>query len=486
MINSSFSIRGRVSRFLFVLAIGMTQLVAFAVVATAAEPTVPLYRYQTKTGLDAYAAMPAEIEAYDKLGKQADDPQNGFIFFRRLMMVGQVYITKVPGTLPLLTLFKDTDQGRKYFYTTEIDEAVILQKNGWQPGIFNKGIACYVATKPQAGTIPVYRLQQPDGVDIIYAFGNKERQMLAHLKEEKIAFYAWATAVPPSSGGTPKSYDFPELKPDLSVGDIKEVQAKSVTFVINNNGGEKPIPANTFTVQISAKNADGNAAWFEQQPIAQIIKHQTPTTVTVNTDHDMRGLKIRLLVDAMNKVEESNEQNNLSAYVDGPIFLVTGGVIIKPSSTPIILPAPSQTQLPAPPAPVVVDLSLRQALYNNGTNTQKVNTQARYVAAGKTITLKKSEAVSCEGDRCTFNLGFFVFRNGAQGELSTYAIIDGEIAIVGNSLSFQQGATTQSLVLPCKLKVGVNKLTVTVDPYKKTAETNENNNQFEVTIIVEP
>jgi hypothetical protein len=486
MIKNIFSIRSRAGRFLFALAAGVLQFSGFAVVATAAEPTVPLYRYQTKTGLDAYVAFPAELESYDKLGKQTDDPKNGFIFFRRLMSVGHVYITKLPGTLPLLMLFKDTDLGRKYFYTTDIDEAVILQKNGWQPGFFNKGVTCYVATKPQAGTIPVYRLQQPDGVDILYAFGNKERQMVSHLKEEKVAFYVWATAVTPASEDKPKQYDFPELKPDLWVGNIKEVQAKSVTFVINNSGGEKLIPANTFTVQISAKNADGNAAWFEQQPIAQAIQPQTPTTVTVNTDHDMRGLKIRLLVDAMNKVEESNEQNNLSGYIDGPIFLVKG-VITKPSSTPIILPVPSQNQLPTPPAPVVWDLSMRLALYINGTETQKVNKQAKYVGAGKTITLKKSEALSCEGDRCTFNLAFFVFRNGATGELSTYALISGEtLGSVGNSLTFPSGATTKDMVLPGKLIVGVNKLTVTVDPYKKLAETNENNNQFEVTIIVEP
>jgi subtilase family serine protease len=42
------------------------------------------------------------------------------------------------------------------------------------------------------------------------------------------------------------------------------------------------------------------------------------------------------------------------------------------------------------------------------------------------------------------------------------------------------------VVFASKLKVGENHLTVEVDPYKKTAETNENNNRFEVTIIVEP
>ncbi len=473
-----FSILVRTSQLLFAAAMGLTYISAPASAAVAAEQTVPIYRYQTKTGLDAYAALPVEIEAHDKLGQQADDPKNGFIFFRRLMGVGHVYITKVPGTMPLMALFKDTDLGRKYFYTAEIDEAVLLQKNGWQPGIFNKGIACYVATKPQPGTIPVYRLQQPDGIDVLYAFGTKERQMVSHLKEEKIAFYVWANAVTPSEI---KSYDFPDLKPELSVSDIKDVQAKSVTFVIHNSGGEKPIPAKTINVQISAKKANGDYAWFEQQPVAQIIKPIAATTVTLKTEHDMTGLKIQLLVDALNKVEESNEQNNLSGLVDGPLFLATGILMTQQPTVPVLQP-----NLPPPP-PVGYDFSLRAALYINGSQTQTVNTTAKYVSAGKSITLKKSEALNCDGNVCTFNLGFFVFRNTGEDTISTYALIRGNtIGIVGNTVSFANGSKTKDVVFPCKLKIGENKLIVEVDPYKKTAETNEGNNSFEVTIIVEP
>jgi hypothetical protein len=470
-----FPIRGGATGLLLALAIGFTQMCILAAETRAAEAqTTPLYRYQTKTGLDAYAALPAEIEAYDKLGKQPDDAQNGFIFFRRLMAVGHVYLTKVPGTLPLLALYKDTDQGRRYFYTADIDEAVILQKNGWQPGFYNKGIACYVATKPLPGTIPVYRLQQPDGVDVLYAFGTKERKLVAHLKEERVAFYVWADPV--AAQETPKQYDFPAMKADLTVGVIKEVQARAVTFVLQNQGGEKPIPAKSMVVQISAKKADGNFAWFEQQPITQEIKANGATTIAIKTDHDMTGLKINLMIDALNKVEEANEQNNQSGYVDGPLLLVTG-VIIQPT-----LP-----KLPAPPASAVQDFNLRAALYNNGSQTQSVNTAAKYVTPGKPITLKKSEAVGCEGDTCTFNLGFIVFRDRAEGDVSTYALIRGNtIGSVGNTVSFQNGSSSKAMVFACKLKIGENRLIVEVDPYKKLAETNEQNNSFEVTIIVEP
>jgi hypothetical protein len=147
----------------------------------------------------------------------------------------------------------------------------------------------------------------------------------------------------------------------------------------------------------------------------------------------------------------------------------------------------AKPKLPPPPTPVVWDFSLRSALYANGAETKKVNTQAKYVSAGKTLTLKKSEAVSCEGDSCTFNLGFIVFRNGDQGVLSTYASIRSTtLGIVGNTVTFENGSKVKDAVFASKLKLGENKLTVEVDPYKKTAETNEGNNSFQVTIIVEP
>jgi hypothetical protein len=159
-------------------------------------------------------------------------------------------------------------------------------------------------------------------------------------------------------------------------------------------------------------------------------------------------------------------------------------------NTPFISTAVAQNakpQLPAPPPPVVWDFSLRPALYANGAETKKVDTKAKYVTAGKHMTLKKSEAVSCEGDTCTFNLAFFVFRNGDQGELSTYACIQGKtLGFVGNTVTFSNGSKVAGVVFASKLKVGENHLTVEVDPYKKTAETHENNNRFEVTIIVEP
>ena len=133
-----------------------------------------------------------------------------------------------------------------------------------------------------------------------------------------------------------------------------------------------------------------------------------------------------------------------------------------------------------------VDLSMRRALYFNGVRTDKVDTRAKYVTENGTMTLNSRRAVKHEGEYFVFNLGFFVFRKPVEGELSTYALIRGpKIGIVGNNVIFQAGAATKDVIYPVNLLKGKNTVVVEVDPYKKTMETDETNNSFEVTIVVE-
>lgn len=139
------------------------------------------------------------------------------------------------------------------------------------------------------------------------------------------------------------------------------------------------------------------------------------------------------------------------------------------------------------PSASKVDLMMRQALYYNGKDTSKVNTASKYAMPGQAMTLKKSEAKQCVGDTCTFNLGIFIQRNSPTGTLYGYAQMLGENGFnVGNSFTFKQGQQSKDFVLPVKLKMGANKIKVTVDPYKQVAESNESNNSFEVTIVLEP
>ena len=133
-----------------------------------------------------------------------------------------------------------------------------------------------------------------------------------------------------------------------------------------------------------------------------------------------------------------------------------------------------------------IDLSSRQAIYLAGKKTSIDLKNDKYVSAGGTIKVKKSEATSCSGDKCTFGLGVIAFRNGTTNAMQTYGQFTGKtFGIVGNTVIFQVNETTKQHILPVNLAVGTNTITFSIDPQNKIAETNENNNSFSVTIIVE-
>jgi hypothetical protein len=133
------------------------------------------------------------------------------------------------------------------------------------------------------------------------------------------------------------------------------------------------------------------------------------------------------------------------------------------------------------------DLSVREALYFTGSNASHIDLKKdKYVARGGTMQLKTSEAAKCAANSCDFNIGFIGFRTGSTSTaLSSYALLQVENGgLVGNTIYFAAAETTKQGVLPLTLSPGVNKVTFTIDPYKKTAETNERNNSFSVIINV--
>ena len=133
------------------------------------------------------------------------------------------------------------------------------------------------------------------------------------------------------------------------------------------------------------------------------------------------------------------------------------------------------------------DLSMREALYFTGAKTESIDLKNdKYVAKGATIHVGADLAKSCDVGTCVFNIGFIGFRSGnTASALMTYGLIkhDGG-GLFGNELYFAPSATTRQGVYPVKLNAGQNKLTFTIDPYKKAAETNERNNTFSVTVVV--
>lgn len=127
------------------------------------------------------------------------------------------------------------------------------------------------------------------------------------------------------------------------------------------------------------------------------------------------------------------------------------------------------------------DLSMRAALYFTGANAADIDlAKDKYVAKDSTMELKKSQASSCDDSGCVFNIGFIAFRTGfVRAPLSTYGLFTVENGgMVGNTVYFAVGETSKNGIHAVKLKMGVNKVTFTIDPYKKTTETDENNNSF--------
>jgi hypothetical protein len=161
----------------------------------------------------------------------------------------------------------------------------------------------------------------------------------------------------------------------------------------------------------------------------------------------------------------------------------------KATSNSIAIPASMNSTITTagPALQTLIDLSMREALYFTGAKADRIDTKTdRYVTKGGTMQLRSSEAKSCSGGFCEFNIGFIGFRSGnPNGVVSSYGLFQVEGGgLVGNTVYFADKKTTQQGVLPVKLRTGMNKVTFTIDPYKKTSETNEANNSITVNFNV--
>lgn len=153
---------------------------------------------------------------------------------------------------------------------------------------------------------------------------------------------------------------------------------------------------------------------------------------------------------------------------------------IKITAAPVIMSTPGVLQ-------AMTDLSMREALYYTGSKTDKIDLKNdKLVINGGTMELKTSDATNCDGNSCEFNIGFIAFRSGSvNNELSTYGLLQVENGgLVGNTVFFSANEKSKEGILPLKLKMGMNKVTFTIDPYNKTAESNESNNSFIVNFKV--
>lgn len=446
---------------IFILFLAAICSISTAQTASAQNGRVALYRYTAaKSKNDVYAASPAHREYYRQRS------------YKEINVVGYVYLEKQPGTTALFHLLKKNADGtNQHFYTASFDEVLAKQDSEgegvWIPEQFNKGIVGYVPAKAGNDAKSVVRFLQPDGKTNIYAFSKAEQNGLTAngLANQGTAFFVYAAAEQTANGGG---------KVDVQIGKITKVTDKSVGFMARSIGGD--VAARGVAVEIAAYNADGSEAWRQLRIVKDALPQgkQVETVVDIVGDKSLAGLRFKLKLDGNDKIDEPLENNNESKMTDGPILNFVGSLI----KTPVIIAKSSEG---------TVDLFLRKALYYNRSETARVLTASTYAAADGTMRLKKSRALQCAGDVCEFNLGFFAQRADGAGALETYAALSGAtIGVVGNTIQFADGEKSKDAVFKVKLKIGENKIAVEIDPYKKTAEADENNNRFEATIVVEP
>ena len=133
-----------------------------------------------------------------------------------------------------------------------------------------------------------------------------------------------------------------------------------------------------------------------------------------------------------------------------------------------------------------LDLSFRPALYVDTFQQEKVDTKAKYATPTTPLTVFRGDNVNCDNTGCGFQVGFFVFRDNASGGLTTSVTITNGKASKTETVSFEPGKKVAEAVVHMPIFNGNNKITVQVDPQNERAESNENNNRFEVTVILKP
>ena len=129
------------------------------------------------------------------------------------------------------------------------------------------------------------------------------------------------------------------------------------------------------------------------------------------------------------------------------------------------------------------DVNTRKALYFTATKTSSIDLKNDiYVAAGATLNLSAELRTSCDHSVCVFNVGVIAVRSGT-GAMSTTIHIQANGETFTKAVSFATSETSKQVVLPIKLKLGKNLVTVSIDPDNSIPESDENNS-FSATVMV--
>jgi hypothetical protein len=300
----------------------------------------PLYRYQSARGHYLYTTSAS-------LPKGASDGP-----WENEGIACHVPAPAAHGTKPVYQLAKSDDLGVRYAFTSSAAEA--NAGGGW----INQGVVFHVANTKLTGTVPFYRLYKPlvpgqktdtsvigkikdflagpeftestanvlqDTTFYTIDEGDKALALSHGFISQGILGYVWATAGNASS----------PIKPDLVV--VKTDAADtSVTTVIRNQG-----TANTgmvsYLVSLLVYDSKDHFLYRMSQPGAGLSPNQS-TQLTFDTgDKSLKGKRYQVKVDALNALTESDEDNNDTAILDGPLQPKIKPVTGEKTSIPLVL-----------------------------------------------------------------------------------------------------------------------------------------------------
>ena len=133
-----------------------------------------------------------------------------------------------------------------------------------------------------------------------------------------------------------------------------------------------------------------------------------------------------------------------------------------------------------------VDLSFRPAIYIDTFQQNKVNAKAKSGTASVPATVFRSDNVNCDENACGFQIGFYVFRSNGDGKLTTNVKVTNGSSSKVQPVIFDPGKRVAEVVVHLPIYNGNNRVAIEADPQNQLSEMNENNNRFEVTVILKP
>ena len=130
------------------------------------------------------------------------------------------------------------------------------------------------------------------------------------------------------------------------------------------------------------------------------------------------------------------------------------------------------------------DLNTRKAVYFTGAKTDAIDLKNDvYVASGAKLNLSAELRTSCDNNVCEFNVGVIAIKSGS-GPVSTEIEVRTGEGTFSKQVAFGASETAKHVVLPVKLKLGKNQVSVSIDPKKISTEPDEGNNSFSATVMV--